>query len=96
MAAKSSQDSKRWGQELEALNEKYAESKNENAAQISRLRERDQKIEQLEEQMRALNQDLAKRDRLVDDLVKQVNVVKEELAEREVGRNGTVKTGEIS
>ncbi len=90
LAAKSSQDSKRWGRELEAVNQKYAESKKENAVQISRLQERYRKIEQLEEQAHALNQDLAKRDRLVDDLVKQANVLKEELAEREVGGNGTV------
>ena len=87
--AKSSRDLKHVGQKLEALNQRHTESRNENTAQISRLQERDRKIERLEEQMDALKQGLAKRDRHVEDLVKQMDVVKEELAEREVGGSGT-------
>ncbi|KAL9071826.1 MAG: hypothetical protein Q9161_003926 [Pseudevernia consocians] len=87
--AKSSRDLKHVGQKLEALNQRHTESRNENAAQISRLQERDRKIERLEEQMDALTQGLAKRDRHVEDLVRQMDVVNVELAEREVGGSGT-------
>lgn len=87
--AKSSRDLEHLGRKLEALSQRYTESGNENAAQMSRLRERDRSIGQLEERMGALKQGLAERDRRVEDLVKQMDVVNGELAEREVGASGT-------
>lgn len=83
LEAKSSEDSKRLGEQLEALEQKYAESKDEDTARISQLQEQDRKIEQLEEQMGMVKQELAERDRHVEQLVQQMEGVEQESTQRD-------------
>lgn len=48
--------------ELEGYNQKYIESKGENAAQMSRLQEQDRKVELLAKQMEAVSRELEERE----------------------------------
>ena len=80
--AKSSEDSKRLGEQIEALEQKYTEIKDENTAQTLPLQEQDRKIERLVKQVDVVQQELTKRDRHFEQLAKHMDVMKQDSAER--------------
>ena len=94
--AKSSEDSKRLGEHIEALEQKYTGSKNENTAQISRLQEQDRKIDRLVKQVDVVQQELTKRDRHFEQLARHMDVMKQDSAERDRHVGQLVKQMEMA
>ena len=80
--AQSTQKSERLTEQLEALDERYKECRDENAVLVSRSQEQDRKIERLMRQMDGVKQELTKRDRYVEQLDKHMDAMRLDSAER--------------
>ena len=83
LETRSSEDSKQFGEQLDALEQKHDEGRDGNAAQIERVRkEHEVKIEELGKQLEVVKRELTKREEHDEQLTKGVHVIKQDSAEQ--------------